>query len=109
MNIQQDQQAGDACRGEMGPKARVFGAFLHENSREASLSPQAGEVTFFDLMDRQDVARVTVNGCIDALLLAHQTDIATHLLVGRHVPCTLYVVRYCASYVYRHIPMCCMY
>jgi len=42
---------------------------------------QVGEVTFFDLLERQDVATVYVTGCINSLLIAHHTDTATHLLV----------------------------
>lgn len=45
---------------------------------------QAGEITFFDLMDKQDVITVSLSGCIDTLLLAHHTDSATHLLVRAH-------------------------
>ena len=38
-------------------------------------------MTFFDLLEKQDVATVYVSGCINSLLIAHHTDIATHLLV----------------------------
>ena len=42
---------------------------------------EVGEVTFFDMSRGEEVALVTVSGCIDHLLLAHQPDHSTHLLV----------------------------
>ena len=48
---------------------------------------QVGEITFFDLATKQDVATVYVSGCIDTLLLAHHTDSATHLLVRTTIDC----------------------
>ena len=42
---------------------------------------EVGEVTFFDMSIGEEVASVCVSGCIDHLLLAHQPDHSTHLLV----------------------------
>ncbi len=60
---------------------------------------QTGEVTFFNLTEKQDVATVILSGCIDTLFLAHQTDTSTHLLVRMSVtPHSLY------PYLLLHMP-----
>ncbi len=43
---------------------------------------EVGEVTFFDMKKGEEVASVCVSGCIDHLLIAHQPDHSTHLLVS---------------------------
>lgn len=47
-----------------------------------SLPAQVGEVTFFDVDTKEDAATLYVSGYIDTLMIAHQTDSYTHLLVG---------------------------
>ena len=42
-------------------------------------------MTFFDMLEKQDVATVYVSGCINSLLIAHHSDIATHLLVRMYI------------------------
>ncbi len=63
---------------------------------------QTGEVTFFNLTEKQDVATVILSGCIDTLFLAHQTDTSTHLLVRVSVaPHSLYPYLHVGTYVSR--------
>ena len=47
-----------------------------------SLFTQVGELTFFDVAAKEEVATLYISGYIDTLMLAHQTDSFTHLLVG---------------------------
>ena len=50
--------------------------------KHLSLPAQVGEVTFFDVDTKEDAATLYVSGYIDTLMIAHQTDSYTHLLVG---------------------------
>ena len=43
---------------------------------------QVGEITFFDIAAKEDMATLYVNGYVDTLMIAHQTDSFTHLLVS---------------------------
>ena len=43
---------------------------------------EIGEIAFFEMSSGEEVAMVTVSGCVDHLLLAHQPDHSTHLLVS---------------------------
>ena len=54
---------------------------VHDN--EGGLYPlvQVGEITFFDIAAKEDMATLYVSGYIDTLMVAHQTDSFTHLLV----------------------------
>ena len=51
-----------------------------DNRHVCIMGSEVGEVTFFDLKEGE-VATVIVAGCIDHLMLAHQPDHSTHLLV----------------------------
>ena len=43
---------------------------------------QVGEITFFDIDAKEDISTLYISGYIDTLMIAHQTDSYTHLLVG---------------------------
>ena len=55
--------------------------YAHTHMYTTHMYTQNGEVTFFDLQQKCDVATVNVSGYVDTLLMAHNDDSSTHLLV----------------------------
>lgn len=47
---------------------------------------EIGEITFFEMSSGEELATFIVTGCVDHLLLAHQPDHSTHLLVSSSSP-----------------------
>ena len=47
---------------------------------------EIGEITFFEMSSGEELTTVIVTGCVDHLLLAHQPDHSTHLLVRTSAP-----------------------
>ena len=74
-------------RGQYRPfqiksSCRLSGVLSVHDYKVAFLpSPQVGEITFFDIAAKEDMATLYVSGYIDTLMVAHQTDSFTHLLV----------------------------
>ena len=52
-----------------------------DDDKNVTFFTQVGEITFFDVDAKEDMATLYVSGYIDTLMIAHQTDSFTHLLV----------------------------